>query len=64
MALFVNSAFRPILEVGCWWTRVAEVDGRDWPVVTIGGCVIGTVRATLWEISPQKSTKKGGGVLF
>lgn len=29
VALFVNSAFRPILEVGWWWTRVAEVDGSD-----------------------------------
>ena len=30
-----------------------------WPVVTIGGCVIGTVRATLWEISPQKKYQEG-----
>ena len=29
-----------------------------WPVVTIGGCVIGTVRATLWEISPQKKVPR------
>ena len=38
---------------------MAEGDGRDWPVVTIGGCVIGTVRATLWEISPQKKYQEG-----